>query len=147
MNQGRWLFLFGVFDILTFVSVVLRDLINGGIPFHSQHIHFSASWQTFFQGTTWHSFDWLGIVPVILIASTLVTGVLLIQNKKSGIILSLAHAPFRLLFISIPSFGVISYVYYQWNLPAAYLIFAIVYGLEIVKTIILIKAYKTSQVS
>ncbi len=143
MRHRTWMIIFGIFDCALFLSIILRNVLSGDVPFYSEYMEFSSAWRAFFDVGYLHHLYWIGIIPVILVYSTIITGFLLIKNRRAGVILSVIHAPFRLLLISLPSFGLISYIYSQFDISGLYVVFLIVYCLEIAKTYVLVKIYRS----
>jgi len=84
----KWLLLFGILDILKIENVITlsTQLLKGEIVIH-----------------------FLNVFGIVFCSTIVLTGILLIMNKRAGFILSYIEFPFRLLFAYFP-FGFLLWI-------------------------------------
>ena len=99
MGKKRIITLWGIFDLLSLAWYLGWRLLHGQIPFYydiSKSVKTALSFGI-------PSLSLLSIISLILYISLALSGLLLIQQKKLGVIISYIQTPFRLFTFIPPS--------------------------------------------
>ncbi len=89
----------GILDLLSIGWYIGMDIYKGRIPIAQEIFDGSATIKNF----GFPNFTFLIYIGALLFVSPILSGILLILNKKSGLILSYIQTPFRLILIIPPS--------------------------------------------
>ncbi len=120
---------FGGLDLFLILWISIRDFANSKIPVFDSLVEAIKASINF--GLTTEFFIFVNVLSSIVMLSLVVSGWLMILSKKTGIYISFAQAPFRLLLIQ-PTFFFLVTIGVSLNINSNFLI-AFVLLLEAVK--------------
>ncbi|WP_113906232.1 hypothetical protein [Aliidiomarina celeris] len=134
--------IFGISDLLLFVFVFGKALLQSQVPFWSEMINAMDAVDNFFDGSLLVHVKWFYLPLMLISASSIVSGYLLLKGSLYGVKLSLFQAVFKLAFLSVFSFSYISSVLVNSLGVNAFIAFSLIYLMEVAKTWVLVVSYK-----
>jgi len=100
MNKIKHIAVFwGILDLLCIVWYVGMNIYRGNLPIVHDIVQGSKTIKTFW----FPNLIFLSYIGILLYVSPLLSGILLILQKKAGLIVSYIQTPFRLIMIIPPS--------------------------------------------
>ena len=100
MNKIKYIAVFwGILDLLSIVWYVGMNIYRGHLPIVHDIVQGSITIKTF----GFPNLIFLSYISALLYVSPILSGILLILQKKAGLIISYIQTPFRLIMIIPPS--------------------------------------------